>query len=46
MIEENEKIIDIDERILELNNKIQPVQGLIILTQNEMVRRLPIHLVQ
>ena len=46
MIEENEKIIDIDERILELNNKIQPVQGLIILTPNQMVRRLPIHLVQ
>ena len=45
-IEENEKIIDLLERILEFNNKIQPGQGLKILTSNQMLPRLPISLVQ
>ena len=41
-IEENEKIIDIVERILELNNKTQSGQGLKIITPNQMLSRLPI----
>ena len=38
-IEENEKIIDIVEHILELNNKIQSGQGLKILTPNQVLSR-------
>ena len=45
-IEENEKIIDIVEHILELNNKIQSGQGLKILTPNQVLSRLPILLVE
>ena len=45
-IQENEKIIDIVERILEFNNKIQSGQGLKILTPNQMLSRLPISLAQ
>ena len=45
-VEENEKIIDIAERILELDNKIQSEQGLKILTSNQMLSRLPITLAQ
>ena len=45
-IEENEKIIDIVERILEFNNKIQWGQGLQIPTPNQMLSRLPIFLAQ
>ena len=45
-IEENEKITDIVERILELNNKIQSGQGLKILAPNQMLSRLPISLAQ
>ena len=41
-IEENEKIIDIVERILEFNIKIQSGQGLKLLTPNQMLSRLPI----
>ena len=41
-IEENEKIIDIVERILELNSKKQLGQGLKILTPDQMLSRLPI----
>ena len=44
--EENEKIIDIVERILELNSKKQLGPGLKILTPNQMVSRLPITLAQ
>ena len=36
---ENEKIIDIVERILQLNNKIQSGKGLKVLTPNQMLRR-------
>ena len=43
---ENEKIIDIVERILQLNNKIQSGKGLKVLTPKQMLRRLPITLVQ
>ena len=43
-VEENEKIIDIVERILELNSKKQLGQGLKILTPNQMLSRLPITL--
>ena len=43
-IEENEKIIDIFERIIEFNNTIQSGQGLKILTQSQMLNRLPISL--
>ena len=43
-IEENKKIIDIVERILELNSKKQLGQGLKILTPNQMLSRLPITL--
>ena len=45
-VEENEKIIDIVERILELNSKKQLGQGLKILTPNQMLSRLPITLAQ
>ena len=45
-VEENEKIIDIVERILELNKKTQSGQGLKILTPNQMLSRLPITLAQ
>ena len=44
--EENEKIIDIVERILELNSKKKSGKGLKILTQNQMLNRLPITLAQ
>ena len=43
-IEENEKIIDIVERILELNSEEQLGLGLKILTPNQMLSRLPIFL--
>ena len=46
-IEENGKIIDVVERILELNNKIQSGQELKILTTSQMLlSRLPIYLSQ
>ena len=45
-IEENEKIIDVIERILELNNKTQLGKGLKILTPDQMFSRLPIILAQ
>ena len=45
-IEENEKILDIVERILELNSKNQLGLGLKILTPNQIVKRLPISLAQ
>ena len=45
-IEENEKIIDIVERILELNSEKQLGIGLKILTPNQMFSRLPITLAQ
>ena len=45
-VEENEKIIDIVERILELNSEKQLGQGLKILTPNQMLSRLPITLAQ
>ena len=45
-IEENEKTIDIVERILEFNNKIKSGQGLKILTPNQTLSRLPISLAQ
>ena len=45
-IEENEKIIDIIERILELNNKKQLGIGLKMLIPNQMLSRLPITLAQ
>ena len=45
-IEENEKIIDIVERILELNKEKQLGLGLKILTPNQMLSRLPIILAQ
>ena len=44
--EENEKIIDIVEGILELNSKNQLGLGLKILTPNQMLSRLPITLAQ
>ena len=44
--EENEKIIDIVERILELNSEKQLGIGLKILTPNQMFSRLPITLAQ
>ena len=40
------KIIDIVERIFDLNNKTQSGQGLKILTLNQMLSRLPISLAQ
>ena len=45
-IEQNGKIIDIVERILELNSENQLGQGLKILTPNQMLSRLPITLAQ
>ena len=45
-IEENGKIIDIVERILELNSENQLGKGLKILTPNQMLSRLPISLAQ
>ena len=45
-IEENEKIIDIVERILYFNQLNQPEQGLKILTPNQMLSILPISLAQ
>ena len=45
-IEENGKIIDIVERILELNSENQLGKGLKILTPNQMLSRLPIFLAQ
>ena len=45
-VEENEKIIDIVERILELNSEEQLGLGLKILTPNQMLSRLPITLAQ
>ena len=44
--EENEKIIDIVERILELNSEKKQGSGLKILTPNQMLSRLPITLAQ
>ena len=46
MIEENEKIIDIVERILYFNGLDQSGKGLKILTPNQMLSRLPISLAQ
>ena len=45
-IEENEQIIDIVEKILELNREKQLWLGLKIITPNQMLSRLPITLVQ
>ena len=45
-IKENEKIIDIVERILELNSENQLGKGLKTLTPNQMLIRLPISLAQ
>ena len=45
-VEKNKKIIDIVERILELNSKNQSGLGLKILTPNQMLSRLPITLAQ
>ena len=45
-IEENEKIMDFVERILELNSEKQLGLGLKILTPNQMLSRLPITLAQ
>ena len=45
-IEQNEKIIDIVEKILELNSENQLGLGLKILTPNQIVKRLPISLAQ
>ena len=41
-IEDNEKIVDIVERILEINSKIQSGQELKILTPSQMLSRLPV----
>ena len=46
MIEENEKIIDIVERILYFNGLDQSGKGLKILTPNQMLSRLPISVAQ
>ena len=43
---ENEKIIDVVERIVELNNENQLGEGLKILTPDQMLSRLPITLAQ
>ena len=43
-IEEEEKIIDIVERVLELTNKTQSGQGIKILTPSQMLSRLRISL--
>ena len=40
-IEEPDKIVDIVEKILELNRKNQEGQGLKILTPDQMISRLP-----
>ena len=45
-VEENEKIIEIVERILELNSKKQLGLGLKILIPDQMLSRLPITLAQ
>ena len=45
-IEDNEKIIDIVERILEHNNENQLGEGLKIITPSQMLSRLPISLAQ
>ena len=45
-IEENEKITNIAERILYLNQLDQSGQGLKILTPNQMLSRLPVSLAQ
>ena len=45
-VEEDEKIIDIIERILELNSEKQLGLGLEILIPNQMLSRLPISLAQ
>ena len=45
-IEENEQMIDVIEKILEFNNKIQSGHGLKILTPSQMLSRLPISLAQ
>ena len=45
-IEENEKITDLVERLLELNNKTQSGQGLKMLTPSQMLSRLLISLAQ
>ena len=45
-IEDNKKIIDIAERILELNSEKQLGPGLKILTPDQMLSRLPITLAQ
>ena len=44
--EEYEKIIDIVERILELNNKKKQISGLKILTPDQVLSILPITLAQ
>ena len=44
--EENEKIIDVVESILEINDKIQSGQGLKYLTPNQMLSKLPTSLEQ
>ena len=44
--EENEKIIDIGESILEPNNEKKSGKGLKVLTPNQMLSRLPIALAQ
>ena len=46
MIEENEEIINIVERILYFNQLDQSGKGLKILTPNQMLSRLPITLAQ
>ena len=46
MIEENEKVIDIVERIFYFNQLDQSGQGFKILTRNQMLSRLPISLAQ
>ena len=41
-IKQNEKITDVVDRILELNNENQLAEGLKILTPSQILRRLPI----
>ena len=45
-IEENKKLIDIVERILELNSEKHSGKGLKILTPDQMLSRSPISLAQ
>ena len=45
-VEENEKIIEIAESILELNNEKHSGKGLKILTPDQMLSRSPISLAQ